>query len=832
MAKTIFAHTGTRLDDKFGWQTLADHGSGTALLAAGRIPVEISDCGIRLSPQAPNVSCFWNDFTLYLYTLGLIHDIGKADPEFQDYLEKSKRAEQEGDPTRFRCRINHSEAGAAWACQYLGPFVGTMFAYMIAGHHAGLPDWNTDGNASLQLRLESGKKNLDRIRDLIAGCVDKILPVIGDMKCNCLGMPKSYKMRSDNCHLLIRMLFSRLVDADRLDTEAFCEPDRATARGRFASIAELKERFDRYMKRFESDSAETDSDSASDRLKTARNDVLSACRRVGRTADCDRLFTLTVPTGGGKTLSSMAFALEYALSHHMDRIIYVIPYTSIIEQNAKVFRNIFGVGNIVEHHCNFDIEKLKAAKKPTLAETDSFDAQEDNGDNNNELRMDLAAENWDAPIILTTNVQFFESLYAAKPSRCRKIHRIADSVVILDEAQMLKEEFLAPCVHVMNHLTELFNTAIVLCTATQPALVELKKLHPQATSLNMPRSIHLDTARLYHDLRRVRFVLDDFNDPGFERTWDDIADELEQYDEVLCIVNTRKDAFELYNVLAQREKNRRNLAMERGDVWSDHDAQTLHLSALMCGEHRSNVIETIHARLEKNRQSSNMLPLRVISTQLVEAGVDIDFPVVFRALAGLDSVAQAAGRCNREGRLGPDGGLVRVFLPPKQAPAGLLRKGADATKQLLLAGDVDLQSPDSFTKYFELYYASLNDPDEKMIVKRLSQNVNPNIEIPFRSVAEDFRLIDDDYSDPVYVQYDNGRQLLERLRYEGVHRELMRKLQRYCVSVPKQHVFRLKNEGYLEEILPGIIVQAVPTLYDDVFGVNLFREAQSDGFII
>lgn len=841
MPTHLYAHTGHSLKDHSTWQTLIAHLTEVARKAADGIPPEI----VMLHDKTANAEpAFWHDFGLYLYIAGLLHDLGKADEEFQDYLDKSAKAIASGEQIRYRCRVNHSEAGAAWAFDKLGQMTGKTLAYLIAGHHAGLPDWNSDGNASLQIRLESGRKNLKKIEGKIEPFLEQIFPLIEDVKNFRIGMPKTFKLTSENYHLMVRMLFSRLIDADRLNTEAFLDPQKASVRSRFASIPELKERFDRYMTdHFGCTSSLSDGQTVPDptvnRLLKARNDVLTACRSAGQNAGDTRLFTLTVPTGGGKTLSSMAFALEYAVAHQSSRVIYVIPYTSIIEQTANVFRKIFGSENIVEHHCNFDIEKLRQSETFDKTSGKQTEALTDEADIENKLRLDLATENWDAPIILTTNVQFFESLYAAKASRCRKIHRIAESVVILDEAQMLKEELLSPCVDVLNQLTESFKIAVVLCTATQPALTRLDQLHPGAKSLHSALAIHSDSAGLYRHLKRVRFEFD--ADLFTPRTWEEIADELEEHDEVLSVVNTRRDAYDLYCELANRETIHRHHSKDIEESEQHHDTQcnieTFHLSALMCGEHRSHAIDAIRNRLERNRKArsdeitaDSFCPIRVISTQLIEAGVDIDFPVVFRALAGLDSIAQSAGRCNREGRLGSSGGLVRVFVPPKPAPVGLLRKGAQTTQTMAQLANFDPHNPDIYTKYFELFYASLTGIDQKNILKRLTQNVNPHCEVPFRTVGEDFQLIDNNYTDPIYTAYGEGAVLIERLRHEGIHRELMRRLQRFCVNIPKNARFRLQNDGKLEEIYPGIFVQAVPDLYDDIFGINLYKENTCEGY--
>ena len=432
-------------------------------------------------------------------------------------------------------------------------------------------------------------------------------------------------VKSENFHFWLRMLFSCLVDADFLDTEQFMERGKTEQRGQYPRLERLAPWFFRALDRLEQDAP-----------KTPVNTIRAAIRRV-----CEQkaqmpkgLFSLTVPTGGGKTLSAMAFALRHALKHGQQRVIYVIPYTSIIEQTGRILAGIFGRENVVEHHSNLSPERETLAPQ-------------------------LATENWDAPMVITTNVQFFESLYAAKPSRCRKLHNIINSVVILDEAQLLPPELLKPCVDAMNDLTRNYAVTLVLATATQPAL---PKLDPLAEII--PNELNLCGR-----LKRTHFNFPtSLNEPT---VWASLAQRLQQHDQVLCIVNTRRDCHDLFQLMP---------------------TGTIHLSALMCGAHRSAVIRLIRWRLRKR------LPVRVISTQLVEAGVDIDFPVVYRALAGLDSIAQAAGRCNREGKLNDAGrmGEVHVFVPPKPAPSGLLLKGENTTRELCSLPDFDPHQPDAF----------------------------------------------------------------------------------------------------------------------------------------
>jgi CRISPR-associated endonuclease/helicase Cas3 len=555
----------------------------------------------------------------------------------------------------------------------------------------------------------------------------------------------------------VRMLFSCLIDADWLDTEKACAPDKSQFREeKFPSLEELKERFDTKLE-------EKVRGSEKNELNTIRAEILAQCREAGRSND-GGLFTLTVPTGGGKTLSSMAFALEQAVKYGRDRIIYVIPYTSIIEQTANVFRNIFGAENVVEHHSNIDAEKTEA-------------------------RMELAAENWDAPIIVTTNVQFFESLYSAKPRRCRKLHNIANSVVILDEAQLITPEFLTPCVDVLNQLARNFRTSIVFCTATQPSLPKLDA----ATDIIPPER----KRGYYRKLKRVDYQFP--KNLNEKTSFEQLAEQLLSHEKVLCIVNTRSDCRKLYGWVKQE--------VQQG---------TIHLSALMCGEHRSNVIADIKERL-KNKE-----PLRVISTQLVEAGVDIDFPVVYRALAGLDSIIQAAGRCNREGGL--DGyGQVHIFVPKNPAPKGLLRKGEDAARDCLLAGSMDVDNPETFHSYFNAYYERLNDTGQAILEELKCQRDGG---VYFRSVSKDFCLIKDDYTSPVIVRYKNSPEFIGQLKAGGPNKALMQRLQRFTVNVPKGHVSKLLQCGLVQRLTifgkeSDFLVQYSENCYSDDFGVDM-----------
>jgi CRISPR-associated endonuclease/helicase Cas3 len=689
---------------------------------------------------------------------GLWHDLGKYSMEFQRYIKTVSGYDAEAHIEGAPGRVDHSTAGAIHAVRQVGAH-GRILAYLIAGHHAGLPDWDSadTGRKALSFRLEQNHL-LDRIPA-------QVIPqdILNQSK------PAPKVCGGENgFHLWVRMLFSCLVDADFLDTEYFMDKDKNQARQQFPVLAEMLPVFNHAM---EAKVAQLIVDQSADTpVNRIRADVLAQCRK--QAALPPGMFSLTVPTGGGKTLSSLAFALEHAKHHSKDhairRVIYAIPYTSIIEQTADVFRGIFGKDDVVEHHSNFDVDR----------ET---------------TRSRLAAENWDAPLIVTTNVQLFESLFAARTSRCRKLHNLVNSVIVLDEAQLLPPEFLQSILDMLNLLTTHYGVTVVLSTATQPALNTVKDSFGRTTrkGLNNVREIIADVDGLYADLERVDVKIPaDFNQP---RDWKSLAAELCQHDTVLAIVNTRKDCRELWEL------------MPKG---------TLHLSALLCGAHRSAIIADIKERLKRGEA------VRVISTQLVEAGVDLDFPVVYRALAGLDSIAQAAGRCNREGGLTGKGKIV-VFIPPKPAPKGLLRFGEDATKDVWHKRPEKPLSRTLFTRYFNLFL-SMPNLDEHDIAGSLK--CGSGLEVQFRTAAEKFRLIDDRETQAVFVRYNaESDKLIQQLNQIGPKRDLMRKLQRHAVTIYRHDLNRLLQNGDIRTIenYPDLYAQVSDTLYHKESGLLL-----------
>ncbi len=717
------------------------------------------------------------------------HDLGKYLPAWQAYLcRESGYYDEEAQNETAKGRPNHSTAGAVLSFDKIKKYdIARILAYIIGGHHAGLPDWYPDyAGGDLQNRLfKNNTLNIDELNiiksiDEAAEFIKERLPISPP-----LGIPNPMK-HAEHLHLWIRMLFSCLVDADYLDTEKFMKPEQAEFRGNYPQIKELKLYFDKFIKKKQRGSS-------SQPINLKRNEILEACREKASLES--GFFSLNVPTGGGKTLSSMAFALGHALHYGKKRIIMAIPYTSIIEQTAKVYKYgtdnddeiknlspedwLFGEDAVLEHHSNIDPADETNASK-------------------------LATENWDAPIIVTTNVQLFESLLASKPSECRKLHNLADSIIILDEAQMLPPEYFKPILSVLRGLVNFFGVTVVLCTATQPAFEgRIGSQGTHFTGIENVRSIIDNPGGLAKEFKRVQIKKPD--DLNKSVTWEELAEKLCKYHQVITVVNRRSDCRELHSLMPEG---------------------TIHISALMCGEERSKTISKIKNDLRDNKE------VRVISTQLVEAGVDIDFPVVFRAMAGMDSIAQAAGRCNREGKLNSQGklGELILFTPPKPAPKGLLRKGEDASKTLLrLYNDIEL-SPELFDEYFRTYYASINDFDKPKFQDRLVKEAN-EFKFQFRTFAYDFKLIDDSVQKGIFVWYKgdkyDSRLLIEDLKKYGPSPQLLRKLQRFTVNVPVWVLKQLVEKGMVSDIdSHGYCIQMNDALYRS--GPGLFYDAEWD----
>lgn len=719
-----FAHSveGKPIDE---WQPLDEHLKGTAKLAA--IFSSEFGCGE------------WGRLA------GLWHDLGKYSKEFQNMILAATDAHIETK----KGRVDHSTAGAIYAVEKFkipgktsNP--GRIFSYLIAGHHAGLTDWQSAdaGNRSLIHRLQ----NNELLKKALASNIPQEITE--------QSLPRQKFRTSEGHALWIRMLYSCLVDADFLDTEEFLEPGKLKKRKGYPSLNELLTLFEEYMAKKQSEADDTF-------VNKQRAEILRQCK--SKSSNKPAIFTLTVPTGGGKTLSSMAFALHHAMEYDKNRIIYVIPYTSIIEQTADQFRQIFN-NAVIEHHSNVDMSD------------EGYET----------TRSRLACENWDAPVIVTTSVQFFESLFANRSSRCRKLHNIVNSVVVLDEVQILPPEYLNPILHAMKELHKNYGVTFVLSTATQPAFGEHKAFDFHFEGLGTTVEIMDNPDALHKAFKRVKVHVPD--NLLTSCTWEDLSEELAQHPSVLCIVNRRDDCRLLYELIPEG---------------------SIHLSALMCGAHRSKVISQIKQRLK------DKLPTCVISTQLVEAGVDLDFPVVYRALAGLDSIAQAAGRCNREGLLKQ--GSVMVFSPPSKIPAGYLRQAAEIGRRLVSGKMDDLLTQEMFEQFFkELYWLQGSNLDKHDILKDLASD--GELRFSFYTAAQKFKLIDDKQYSPVIVCYEEGGRLIEQLKRIGPERWLKRKLQRYIVNLPKYVHTKLCNEGAIIEAHPGIFVQEYGAMYHPDLG--------------
>lgn len=666
---------------------------------------------------------------------GMLHDAGKFSEAFQRRLLKDGP------------KVDHSTAGAQAALKASRTGIGLIAAYCVAGHHAGLPDGggsaDTPAEATLFARMQRA--------------VPDFGPFYRDVDPRVL-VPKSRPpirmtgKRGFSASFFIRMLFSCLVDADFLDTEAF-EHNRPVRGGIGESIPALCAKLERYVERFRNPSGD---------LNRRRCEILETCLR--KSAGPRGLYTLTVPTGGGKTVSSLAFALRHAAERGMERVIYAIPYTSIIEQNAAVFREILGDKNVLEHYSSYEYDDRDEEMDPKR----------------------LATENWDAPVVVTTNVQFFESLFANRTSRCRKLHNIAKSVIIFDEAQMIPREYLLPCVRAIAELVLNYGCTAVLCSATQPALQGL--FPPEVKSVEICENV----SELYGLFRRTRFVR------AGEMDDETLARKLGAQRQVLCIVNTRRHAQDLYSRL-------------KGEG-------TFHLSTLMTPVHRSRVLDGIRERLKKGEAC------RVVSTSLVEAGVDVDFPTVYREETGLDSEIQAAGRCNREGRRPLVDSRVVIFRAEEKyrrhLPAAV-RLPADITAAVESKFD-DIASPEAIRCYFEtLYRVSDEQLDRKNIVGRLERGAADNFSFPFASVAEDFHFIENETMPILIPKEPEAAEYARRLRAGERSRELFRAAGLYCVNVYSPHFQALYDAGKVELLDSGIAVLTDLEAYSEETGLSL-----------
>ncbi|MFC0269050.1 CRISPR-associated helicase/endonuclease Cas3 [Kushneria aurantia] len=736
---TFYAHSTD--SSHHDWQTLADHLQAVAELAAQRADrFGMADSG-RVA--------------------GLLHDLGKYSHDFQRRLAGSKEA------------VDHSTAGALVARERFPGGVGELLAYVIAGHHAGLANGRDEGGRTpLAQRLQAELPALDE-------CWRNELELPSQLR-----PPAGFSTRKDRgffqLAFLTRMLFSCLVDADYLDTERFyaaTEGREAPSRGGGPGLDVLREALDIHLKEKQAQASASD-------VNRCRAEILDTVREQAGLEPGH--FTLTVPTGGGKTLASLAFALDHALAHGMDRVIYVIPFTSIVEQNAEVFREAlgeFGNSAVLEHHSAFDNREPR---------------HRHDRDSRDKLKRD--SENWDAPIVVTTAVQFFESLFAAKTSRCRKLHNIARSVVILDEAQTMPLPLLRPSVAALDELARHYHTSVVLCTATQPALAESDDPERSfAGGLHHLRELAPEPRGLYQRLARVTVRhIGTLDDSG-------LHDEMLEVEQALCIVNNRRHARALYQSIADQPG-------------------AFHLTTAMCAIHRRKVLAEIRHTLAAGK------PCRVVSTSLIEAGVDVDFPRVLRAEAGLDSIAQAAGRCNREGKRSAADSEVRIFATANDdwAPPPELKQFAQATREVLRHHGDDPLAPDAIEAYFRLLYWQQGPQqlDRHGLLKQIEEGRLDGL--PFDTLEQKYRLIENTQY-PVIIPYDDeARESLRHLAFTEKAGGIARRLQPYIVQVPERGFRALERAGLIAAIEPDTFGEQFMVLIDERPGElndNLYSSA-------
>ena len=673
-------------DDKKREQSIIEHARGTAELA-GQFAKEFN-------------CAEWG------YGCGLLHDIGKYSERFQKRLH--------GGP-----KVDHATAGAKELYRknnYIG-------AYCIAGHHSGLPDGGTvedqAGESTFRGRME---KELD---DYHVYQEEIQIPEFSNIPLKPIGTG------GFSVSFFIRMLFSCLVDADFLDTERFMS-DHSIERGGYDSMEILHERLSRNISKWMTN---TDMNSINGR----RTAILKACLQMG--GDDKGLFQLTVPTGGGKTIASLAFALQHAVKHQMKHIIYIIPFTSIIEQTSEVFKGLLGRANVLEDHSNVSYDDDKEAQ-----------------------HCQRAAENWDFPVVVTTNVQFFESLFSNKTSKCRKLHNISNSIIVFDEAQMLPVPYLIPCIQAISELVYNYNSTAVICTATQPSL---RQFYPSELKV---KEICPDVEAQYLFFKRslIRNI--------GEISQDMLIEQLRENRQVLCILNSRKRVQRVYEAL-------------EGDG-------TYQLSTLMYPNHRVRVLKEIRENLAADR------PCRLIATSLVEAGIDFDFPIVYRELAGVDSVIQAAGRCNREGKRDLEDSITTVFTLTAEKDIhlpGELKLPVKVAEEVARKYS-DLSSLEAISDYFHrLYHYKGQGLDAKDIVRQFEEGGKKFL-IPFAAIAKNFNLIENKTKTILIDLESEAEDIVNRIKRGEYSRKLLREAGHYCINVYQQDFDKLCGAGLLEEI--------------------------------
>ena len=754
------AHVRALEDGSYETQPLLDHLHGVAEMAQSYAE-RITDY-----PELGEIG----------YLLGLLHDLGKYQAGFQRYIRQQSGL----DPTLSGWRTPHSPAGARYA--YDLTQVGgnqqllKILSLCIGAHHRGLYDdseWRgqvvepRDTERAVADLVRGLQPEASQLEELLhKASLDKVATVWNELD-------------EDDYQLLVRMLFSCLVDVDFLDTERFMSPDKSFARQNAkASLKEMRAQLEEYVSHFNREG----------RINEARAAFLDQCRSHGRTAK-RKIYSLTLPTGAGKTVSSMMWALEHAIAKGCERIIYVIPYTSIITQTAQTFRDIFGADQVLEHHSDVDIkERPDEAMEYTK----------------------LMTENWDVPLIVTTNVQFFESLYAHRVSRCRKLHNICNSVVVFDEVQMFPPRLLNPILRVVESLHYAFRVEPLFCTATLPVfdediLSDTNRIGHEFFFLEEPiQEVVPYDAKLFAPFDKVRYHWD-----PLRLSTEELAERLIEHESFLCIVNSRNDAARLYTALQAQEKSGEGL---------------IHLSRRMCSAHIQERIEEIRRRLKAGE------PVRVVSTQLVEAGVDLDFPVVYRAMAGLDSVMQAAGRCNREGRMAEPGEVYIFSLTDGTNALGEMSWAQGALEDLLnRLAQQGAPQREEIERYYKAFYNDVDCFDnkkDKEVSKRLWGEDNDRCEelrFDYETASEFFRYIEDQSTAIVVPYGKEGKAIVKKLQSNlPLTRQEYRQMNRLTVSLYEKDCLTLGSSISVSE--SGIAYLTNDKLYSSETGIQIIDQ--------
>ncbi len=738
------------------------------------------------------------------YHVGLWHDLGKYNPKFQAYLQKCHVATLAGQkPSREK--VPHAIHGAFLAqvkCQPL--------AFLIAGHHAGLH--NLKGENSLDQKLKDAEQ-----RSIYESLIKDALIEIPKLK-DADNLRVAFQpFRKDRIavDLFLRLIFSCLIDADRLDTEQFANPaqyQKRQERAHAVTISQLWETFDRKQKEFVPNPEE-----AKSAVNQVRSEVYKKCVEAAELNS--GVFRLCVPTGGGKTRSGLAFALKHAEKWGKDRVIFAVPYTSIIEQTVKVYRDdIFkelGHAAVLEHHsATQDEQKI------------SESLESDENVEQSKAQAKLATQNWDGKLIVTTTVQLFDSLLSHKTSKCRKLHNIVNSVIVLDEVQTLPIGLLSPILSVLKELVARYNVTVVLCTATQPALDADTPYFKDGFEKKSVQDIIPEDLAIAHfkTLKRVRYEIPR---SGETWTWAQLVEDMEPNPSALVVLNTRRDAIAVLNALDVPNGYNTEPIEPRVEA-ALKSSEVVHLSTLLCGKHRQAVLTEVRWRLE-NKKSC-----RLISTQVVEAGVDLDFPVVYRTMGPLDRIVQAAGRCNREGKLRDENnqlqlGRVVIFEPEEgsKPPSGEYSKAIQKARESLHAEEfteAQLHEPGIFQQYFQELY-SITDSNQKIYLNGGKTTIQELRKAwSFRDVGENFKLIKEETT-PIVIQYDEEvKARLKKIANRGIWSEDRAFLQPYTISLPTRVFNKLQ---YKQEVKPGLDLWMWTSNYDPIRGFPLEDSDQS-----